>query len=136
MVKRLQRVAYIHQQDQAAQALALPEIIFKMLFPESLDLRWDLGKTVAGQVNQPLRVGEAEKIDQLGTARRFAGAGQLAVAGNRVDTTGLASVRPAGKRHLGPGIGRALGEFAGTGKELCKLKIGHGEVTTLLKKGG
>ena len=71
------------------------------------------GKTVAGQVDQPLPVPEMEKVHELRATGRLARAGELAAVDDDVDRTRLAGVRPPGDRDLDTAVRHEL--LAGVG---------------------
>ena len=77
LVERLQRVADVHEQDQAAQALPLLQVILQLFGPLPLYRLGDLGEAVAGQIDQALALDELEKVEQLRAARGLGGLGQL-----------------------------------------------------------
>ncbi len=80
-VELLERMTDIHQQNQPTKAAAHPQIVGQYLLPVAFDGLGHFGIAVAGQIDQPALLIYDKKIDELGAARGFAGAGQGALVG-------------------------------------------------------
>ena len=83
------------------------------------------GKTVAGQVDQPLPVPEMEKVHELRATGRLARSRERLASGDRVDRAGFSRVRPTGKCDLETRIGRKLLGAASAGQETSVKNSGH-----------
>jgi hypothetical protein len=80
------------------------------------------GKPIPGQVDQPLLVGELEKIDQLRPSRGLAGPGELPPINNNIDGTRLNGVGSTGNGDLASRIGRELIQGIGT-LDKCGIRV-------------
>jgi uncharacterized protein YigA (DUF484 family) len=105
-----QRMADIHQQQQAAQRRAPGQIAFQQFSPVPANRVGNPGITVTRQIDQVAIRLHQKKVEQLGAAGRFADPGQLPLAGEKVDRAGFAGVGAAGEGHFPAGIGRKLGQ--------------------------
>ena len=101
-------MADIHQQHQAAQGQALAQVVFQQQPPVAANGIRHLGVAIAGQIHQIAFRLYLEKIEQLGSARRFANPGELPLAGQDIEGAGLAGVGAAGEGHFPARIGRQL----------------------------
>ena len=68
----------------------------------------DAGETVPGQIDEALPVPQAEKVDELRPAWRFAGPRELPPVDNNIDRARLAGVRAPGDGHLDTTVGHKL----------------------------
>lgn len=64
------------------------------------DFRWHFGITVARQIHQKPVVTQLEKIQMLGSSRRFTDESETITACQGVDRAGLARIRAPGKGYL------------------------------------
>lgn len=124
----------IHQQYQALQRLPFAQIATKLLLPLLFDLQGNLCESIARQVDEAGVVVQGKKIDELGSAWRFAGSGEFGLGGQGIDAARLAGIGSPGKCDLGTFVGWTLLEFACAGEEAGGLEMGQGRSTTLDKE--
>ena len=117
-VELLERMADIHHQDQAVQALSLLQVTVKGLLPVAFNLFGNLGVTVAGEVDQTSLVIQFKQVDHLGAARGFAGAGQALDITNDIESARFAGVGAPGKGDLNTLVCRQLIQPVGADQKL------------------
>ncbi|MNC19651.1 hypothetical protein D3C75_675860 [compost metagenome] len=107
-----QRMADVHQQDHADQAVAAAQVGLEVALPVLLERDRYLGVAVAGQVDQAALVVETEEVEQLGPPRGLRGTRQTGV-GQGVHRAGLAGVGAPGEGHLVTHVRRTLVDLRG-----------------------
>ncbi|MNV40310.1 hypothetical protein D3C71_1319110 [compost metagenome] len=101
------RVAHIHHQDHATQALPAAQVGFQVFLPVLLERNRDFCITVARQVDQTPFIVQTEEIQQLGAPGSFRGTRQAGMS-QGVEGAGFAGVGTAGESHLVTLVVRAL----------------------------
>ncbi len=81
--------AYIHDQEQAIEALTRLEILAQQLAPVAAYRVRYACKAIARQVYETPPLFQAEKIDELSPARRFTRPGKLPPINDDIDRAGL-----------------------------------------------
>ena len=120
-----ERMPHVHDDDRAAQRLALGEVPLEQAAPVRAHVARHLGEAVAGQVDEPAAGFELEEIEQAGRTGALAGPRQPLALGDRIDGARLARVGTAGHGNLGTDIGRQLHELVGAGDETDVRIGGH-----------
>src|SRR5690606_18398505 len=93
--------------------------------PVVLDRQRHFGKAITWEVHQITAGINGKKIDQLGSARRFTGPGQLALTRQGIDGAGLAGIGAAGKGYFADAVRWTVLQFGCADSKNCFLII-HG----------
>ena len=107
----------INHNHQSAQCLAFQQEGRQNLVSVIAKLFGNLRKSISGQINEVTLCINLKKIDQLGTARCFAGFTQIFLLGQAINRTGFASIRTSRESDLGTFIGEQMREFERAGNE-------------------
>ena len=91
-VQFTESAAGIDDDDDALECLAFTQEAREYLPPMLTQLGGYLGVTVAGQVDQPVLVVDAEEVDQLCASGGLAGLAQVLLSAEAVDGGGFAGV--------------------------------------------
>lgn len=130
-----ERVAAVHQQDQAAQRLADAQILREVILPPVFHRQWDFCVAIAGQVDQAAIIAQIKEIYLLGASWCFTGTSQAALGGDTVEGAGLSGIGAPGKSDLGTAIGWRETGFGDTGKEAGTLKLdSHNAIFSQIKQ--
>ena len=124
-VEVFQRMAGVHDQQEANQRAALAQIAAQELHPVGAHGFRHFGVAITGQVHQKAFVAQVKKIDVLGAAGGFRDISQPGAVGQGVDGAGFAGVGAADKGHFGAGV-RQVAQVIDGSEKSGVLKQRHG----------
>ena len=117
--------ANVDNHEESAKTLSNLEIVRHQISPVVTFSIGYTGEAVAGEIDETSIVAQAEEINELRSARRLAGARELAPIDDHIDRAGLSAIRSTGKGNLSSRIRDELRSCVGALDKLSFWVLRH-----------